>query len=493
MKRLALMDDAFLRIESRRQPFHIGMLMLFEPPAGAGPEFAAQLAERLKKSTKSAVPFNLRLVKQRGLHYWQDDVDFDLAHHFVHTSLPKPGRIRELLSMISRVHGGHLDRAYPLWRVYLIEGLEDGRIALYLKIHHSVVDGVAGIRMLVNAMSPSVEESLKLPPIWEVVTKKKNNAQPLPVPTPKAGGLSALRALLREPRSPIAPLLREFSSTFKDFRAKHPDLVVAGQAPRVLFNQSISATRRFAAQSYSTPRMKAVAKAFDATLNDVLLAMCSGALRRYLMDMNALPKQPLVAAVPVSVRRDNSDFGNQVSFTMTHLATHLEDAGERLVAIRNCMNYNKERIRRLSPAQLNAYSAAMLMPGALGRLLRLTPDKTLGNVVISHVAGPRVPMYWQGAKLSGLYPASLLVDGNSLNITVISRHDFVDFGLIACRKSVPHMQRLLENLELALVDLEAAVPKPTVAKAAGPKPVVSKPTAAKAAPAPRSRVKKRKA
>src|SRR3546814_8985858 len=139
------MDEAFLRIESRRQPLHIGMLMLFEPPPDGGDDFAAKLAERLKESTRAVAPFNHHLVRRRGLHYWKEDEEFDLAHHFVHMSLPRPGRIRELLSMVSRVHSGHLDRAYPLWRIYLIEGIEDGRIAVYMKIHHSVVDGVGGI------------------------------------------------------------------------------------------------------------------------------------------------------------------------------------------------------------------------------------------------------------------------------------------------------------------------------------------------------------
>ncbi|AXQ30726.1 wax ester/triacylglycerol synthase family O-acyltransferase [Solimonas sp. K1W22B-7] len=456
MKRLAMVDDTFLRFESRRQPLHIGMLMLFEPPAGAGKEFPAQVAERLKQSTRAAPPFNQRLVRRGGLHYWEQDDEFDLAHHFVHLSLPQPGRIRELLAMVSRVHGGHLDRAYPLWRIYLIEGLEDGRFAVYLKIHHSVVDGVAGIRMLINMMSTDAEASRQLPPPWEVGTRR-SETNPLPIPTRTAGGLSALRSLTREGLKAFTPVLRELRSSFQDFRAKNADLVVGGQAPRCLLNQQVSGTRRFAAQSYATPRMKAVAKAYNATLNDVILAMCGGALRRYLQDLDELPDKPLVAAVPVSVRRDHTALGNEVAFTLAHLATHLDDPAARIVAIKSCMDYNKERIRRLSPAQLVTYASLMLMPGAVNALLGLTPDKALGNIVISHVPGPRQTMYWQGARLSGLYPASLLIDSAALNITIISRHDTVDFGLIACRKTVPHMQRLLEYLEDALTELEGTI------------------------------------
>lgn len=454
MKRLSLIDDSFLRIESRRQPFHIGMLMLFEPPADAPKDFAAQLSARLRQSVRAAAPFNQRLVSRRGLHYWAADEDFDLAHHFVHTSLPQPGRIRELLALVSRLHGGHLDRDYPLWRMYLIEGIEDGRIALYMKIHHAVVDGVAGIRMVAEMMAGSAEESLKRPPPWEV-TRRRSGAQTLPVPTPAVGVLPALRSLSREGLSSLKPLLRQLRGTFQDFRQDNPNLALAGQAPRSILNTKISATRRFAAQSYSMPRVKAVAKAFGATSNDVILAMCGGALRLYLQGLGELPERSLLAAVPVSVRRNDNELGNKVAFTIAKLATDIRDPAARLSAIRDGMNYNKERMRDLSPAQILAYAALMLLPGAAGVVLGLASDSTLGNVVISHVPGPRTDMYWQGARLTGLYPVSLLTDGAALNITVVSRHDFVDFGLIACRKTVPHMQRLLDHLEDALKELEA--------------------------------------
>ena len=457
MKKLSLIDDSFLRVESRRQPFHIGMLMLLEPPADAAPDFAAQLAARLRQSTRATEPFNKRLVRRRGLHYWADDEDFDLGHHFVNTSLPKPGRIRELLAMVSRVHSGHLDRDYPLWRVYLIEGLEDGRIALYLKIHHSLVDGVSAVHNLVEMMATTPEESLSRPPPWEVL-RPKSDALPLPVPTPAAGVVPAMQSLARERlSSAVMPLLRELRATFRDFRKGNPKLAVAGQAPRTIFNTRISATRRIAAQSYSMPRIKAVGKAFDASSNDVILAMCAGALRAYLNGIGELPERSLVGAVPVSVRTKGSDDANQVAFTLTSLATDIEDPAERLRAIRDGMAYNKQRMRELTPGQLQAYAALMLLPGAATVMLGLTPKNALATLCISHVPGPRVPMYWQGARLAGLYPLSLATDGGALNITIVSRHDFVDFGLVACRKSVPHMQRMLDHLEDALKELEFAI------------------------------------
>ncbi len=460
MKRLGLMDDAFLRLESRRMPLHIGVLMLLQPPANAGRNFTLNIADRLRQSTQAASPFNRRLVQRRGINYWEEDEEFDLDQHFAHLALPRPGRIRELLAMVSRVHSAHLDREYPLWRMYLIEGLEDGRIAVYLKIHHALVDGVSGMKLLLKSMGTSAAASRKLPPPWEVETRKSRGGQPLPVPTPAADSVPALRKLAREGVKSIAPVVRELRSTYGDARHDHPDLTLFGASPQTPFNQKVSASRRFAAQSYSTPRMRAVAEACDATLNDVVLAMCAGALRRYLADLGELPDRALTAAVPVSIRRPGSDAGNEVAFTLTTLATDLKGPAQRLRAIKRGMDYNKERLRKLSPGQTLAYTAAIMIPGQLNSLLGRAKDSALGNVVISHVPGPRRTMYWQGAKLDGIYPASLNIDGGALNITLVSRHDFVDFGLIACRKSVPSMQRLLDYLEEELAALEADVAPP---------------------------------
>ena len=199
MKRLMPLDLLFLLFEQRHQPLHVGALSLFHPPHDAPPSFVADLAARLRESTQPAPPFNRRLAGGFGLKFWDEDAEFDLAQHFVHLALPKPGRIRDLLAMVSRVHSAHLDRAYPLWRMYLIEGLEDGRIATYSKIHHSLVDGVAGIRLMLKSMSPDRAESEQMPPPWEVRTRK-SRLPSLPVPQVSVGGAKALRGLLREGR-----------------------------------------------------------------------------------------------------------------------------------------------------------------------------------------------------------------------------------------------------------------------------------------------------
>jgi diacylglycerol O-acyltransferase len=186
--------------------------------------------------------------------------------------------------------------------------------------------------------------------------------------------------------------------------------------------------------------------------------MCSSALRQYLKERHELPDKPLVAGIPVSLRRPgDKSSSNEVAFTFTHLATHIDDPIERLRSIKQCMDYNKRNLRGLSPAQTMTVAALKLLPGAINAVVGFKPNNTLGNLCISHVPGPRHDTYWQGAKLTGLYPASLVTDGGALNITVISRRDYVDFGLIACSKTVPRLQRFLDYLETGLVELEEAL------------------------------------
>lgn len=453
MRALSPIDHLFLLLEQRQQPLHVGVLCLLTPPDDAPPDFAFQLAERLRQSNRAEAPFNRRLVSRAGVKFWEESEDFEIGQHFVHLALPKPGRVRELLAMVSRVHSAHLDRAYPLWRIYLIEGLEDGRIALYAKIHHALVDGVAGIRLLMKSMTADAASSLELPPPWEVRTRRSRE-RALPLPAPAFRSYGALRALLREGAAGIPPILQRLRATRADRRAGNPDCVSGLQAPACVFNGRITGSRRFAAQSYSRTRIKRIAARFDATSNDVILALCGSALRRYLLDQQALPDEPLVAAVPVSTRRDDGTSGNEIAFALTHLGTHIADPVARMHAVKACMDYNKRALRSLEPAQLLAYEGLLFAPGVINLLTGLRRDRAIVNVVISHVPGPANDLYWQGCRLDGLYPVSVLIDRIALNITLVSRNDSVDFGLLACRKTVPHMQRLLGYLDEAIDELD---------------------------------------
>ncbi|NND68561.1 MAG: wax ester/triacylglycerol synthase family O-acyltransferase, partial [Halioglobus sp.] len=390
MKRIPLIDDAFLRLESRNQPLHIGVLMMLDPGPKAADDYAAKLVARLRRSEGAAELFNQRLADKRGAHYWEDSPDFDLDHHFVHLALPRPGRIRELFDMVSRLHSSHLDRAFPLWRVYLIEGIEDGRIALYMKVHHAMVDGVGGMEMLLGSMSTSRAESRKMPPLWETKRRRKQKKVTPVVPAPALADRIRVRSVTMDSWRAAMPVISKLRKTFQDFDAHNPDVALAGEAPKCVFNEPISGTRRFSAQSYSRPRIKRVAAAINATSNDIVLAMVAGALRRYLEARGELPDKPLTAGVPISIRNRSggSDAGNQVAFAISNLATHIDDPIERMRAIKRSMDYNKGQLQGLSSGQIQAYSSLSTVPGAVNVLLGRKPGNTLGNAVVSNIPGP---------------------------------------------------------------------------------------------------------
>ncbi len=454
-RQLSPVDTAFLLAERRHQPFHVGALCLYEPPDRDGNGVALEIAERLRQSQRATPPFNRRLLPRRfGLNDWEEAEDFDLAQHFVHLSLPRPGRIRELLAMVSRMHSAHLDRAYPLWRLYLIEGLEDGRIATFSKIHHALVDGIAGIRLMLRSMSSDPASSRSMPPPWEM-SPGCERALGHPPQLPQ----DVLRLAQAVARATPA-WWRHVSRTLLDYRAHHPDAVNSLQAPHCMLNAPVSGSRRFSAQSYSTARVRRLAAVFDASCNDILLALCGAALRRYLLIRRALPERPLVAGVPVSIRRDDSTSGNEIAFALASLATHQADPVRRVEIVKGSMDYNKQMFRDMSSAQILAYSLTLLAPGALTLLPGLNRHHTPLNVIISNVPGPREDMYWQGCRLSGIYPASIVLDGFALNITLISRHDAIDFGITACRRSLPQAQSLLGYIEDALLELEQACDLP---------------------------------
>ncbi|MDP9140305.1 MAG: WS/DGAT domain-containing protein, partial [Pseudomonadota bacterium] len=276
--------------------------------------------------------------------------------------------------------------------------------------------------------------------------------------------LTQLMGLPRRAINLIPGVVRQLKVTVEDYRVQNPNLITSFQAPLTLFNQPITGSRHFAIRSYSTSRIKAVAARLGGTSNDVLLALCSSALRQYLVLHKVLPDVPLVAAVPVSIRQDDGDAGNEIAAALVSLATDMAGPIERFNAIKSCMDYNKQRMRQMSPAELLAHSAAMLAPG----LFTLLPGakRTVANVVISHVRGPDCPMYWQGCLLEGVYPASLSLNGFALNITMVSRHDNIDFGLLACRRTVPRIEVILDSIEDALVELELAVPQTSAGKPA---------------------------
>ena len=264
-------------------------------------------------------------------------------------------------------------------------------------------------------------------------------------------------AMAREQLGTLPGVAREVMRTIR--ARKDPDQVSAFSAPRSILNQHISGARRFAAQSYSFKRMRAAGKALGATVNDVTLAMCASALRRYLMELDALPDRPLVAMVPVSTRKDDSESGNQVAMVLTSLATNVEDPGERFAAIMRSMKTAKERLARMSQLEMMNYLGVIMAPSGINMATGIAPTWQAFNITISNVPGPKKTMYFNGARMDGTYPVSIVLDGQALNITLTSYGDDMEVGLIACRRALPHMQKLLQYLEDALGELESLAQK----------------------------------
>ena len=452
MKKLPITDAAWLMLENRERPMHVGGLQLFEYPADAGPDFLQDMVAEFRAGTLVKKPFNQRLAKpysRSGNFAWIEDSHFDLDYHFRHSALPHPGRVRELLSLVSRLHSTLLDRHRPLWETHLIEGLEGDRFAIYTKIHHSVVDGVAAMKLAMNSFTtdPEVRE---LPPPWARSRKELQISREHGNRDAVASGLAALR----NQANTIPGVISALRDQYRQSRHNEAE-VVPYQAPPSILNRPITGSRRFAAQSYPLDRIKRVAKALDGTINDVVMAMCSSALRSYLINLNALPDAPLIAIVPVSVRPAGDDnHGNAIGFLLCNLATNLGDPAARFSRIQDSMRCGKQRLASMSREQIINYALLLTGPMTLGQLLGFKGDRRpMYNITLSNVPGPREPLYWNGCRMTGMYPASLMLDGQALNITMVSYADSMEFGITACRKSLPSAQRLLDHLEQSLDEL----------------------------------------
>ena len=451
MELMSPTDSIFLLTESREHPMHVGGLQLFAPPEGAGPEFVREMADALMENREFQPTFRKRpawvvggLANVAWAYDDADDVDID--YHLRRSALASPGRVRELLELASRLHSSLLDRHRPLWEAYFVEGLNDGRFALYSKFHHSLIDGVSALKLMQRTLSTDPDDS-ELRAIWSLPRRHRQSAE---------------RSRWQTLRQLAGSVVAFGPSTWSLARAAlvEQQLTLPFAAPRTMLNVPIGGARRVAAQSWSLDRIKSIKQAAGVTVNDVILAMCSGALRYYLLDEHALPDTPLIAMVPVSLRTaEEADAGgNMVGSILCNLATDVEDPAKRLETISESMRGNKKVFSELPRLQAFALSAFLMAPlglAAVPGFVSSAPPPF--NIIISNVPGPTEPMYWGGARLDGNYPLSIALDGQALNITLTSNAGNIDFGLVGCRRSIPHLQRLLGHLESSLKDLECSV------------------------------------
>ncbi|HEY5945269.1 MAG TPA: wax ester/triacylglycerol synthase family O-acyltransferase [Kofleriaceae bacterium] len=458
MKRLTPSDSMFLYGESREQMMHVAAMMPFAPLPNGHRDTLRDLMHEIR-GARVHRPWNMRLRTPdflwNPLQAWVEQADVDLEYHVRRSALPSPGDERELGILVSRLHGHHIDFHRPPWEVHLIEGLDQGRFAMYAKVHHSLVDGFSAMRILSHALSTDPNETDR--PLFFSI--------PPPERAPRdeaegEGGIHfpELLAAVREQYGAAKTAVRTLKKLIDSARSGDHDFVTPRQAPKSLLNARISKSRRFATQRIETARLKAVAKASGGTLNDIVLALCAASLRRYLLEQNALPDAPLIAMVPVAVRaKDDTGGGNSVGAILASLATHVEDPSERLTEIIDSTTKAKQMLQGMSRAAIIQYSALLTAPS----ILQMIPQ-TAGhvrptfNVVISNVPGPDHPLYFRGARLEASYPMSIPLHGQALNITVNSYAGNMCFGFTGCRDTLPHLQRLAVYCGEAMNELEAA-------------------------------------
>jgi diacylglycerol O-acyltransferase / wax synthase len=453
---------AFLLAENRNMPMHVGALELFKKPEGAGRHYVREMFETMRDVDELAPLFlkrPYRSPRTAGQLVWRPDDQFDIEHHVRHSALPKPGRVRELLELCSRLHSTRLAWERPLWEAHVIEGLRDGRVAMYIKTHHALVDGVSAMRLLASVLSTDPERR-DMPAPWAVMpertrTGKEREQDELSASDVPMQALRTALGISAEAAGLPSALVRTLRKSLRNETSP-----LSLYAPRTILNQTITGSRRFAAQDWPVERLRAVGKSTGTTINDVVIAMCSGALRTYLLDLQALPEQSLVAMVPVGLKAQqshlpSSEGGNAVGSIMVQMGTQLADPEDRLQAVHASMRDGKEALSSMTPVQILAMSAVGQAPAILTPILRMQGIvRPPYNVIISNVPGPRTTHYWNGAQLVGAYPLSIPINGMALNITCTSYDGLMCFGLTGCRRTVPHLQHLLTHLDDELKALE---------------------------------------
>ncbi|HSS85192.1 MAG TPA: wax ester/triacylglycerol synthase family O-acyltransferase [Reyranella sp.] len=478
-QQLSGIDASFLYLETPETPMHVAGLTYFQLPEGFEGSFYRHF-RRFFESRLHTIPiFSKRLAPSLyDLDHpgWVDADDLDLDYHLRETALPAPGTEAQLEEVIGRLHANTLDRSRPLWQFYVITGLENGQGVLYSKVHHAAIDGGAGM-----AINKALYDVTAVP--REVAPAPPKPPAPKPAPSsptavdPVKGIADIMGNMMRQQLKmwEAAPaIMNAMTDAFLAKPGEMPKALGTLQslvtqlptldAPKTPFNATITRERSYAARTISLGDAKAIAKASGAKLNDVVMAVCSGALRRYLQEKGQLPDKPLIAGVPISLREPgDTRQNNQVSGMLCQIATDIADPAERLAAIVRSSSQAKQlagTFRDAVPQDLAFVGAPILLQlvvlvyGRSGLADRLPMPM---NVTISNVPGPPMPLYCAGAKVTALHPVSIAAHGAALNITVQSYMDALNFGLTADRRAVPDAGRLGDYLVEAADELKKAV------------------------------------
>lgn len=476
MEQLSGLDAAFLALEEIPGVYgHIGSMVVIDPSTCDGPFDLDHLRRLIESRLHLLPPFRRRLVTVPfGLDqpYWIEDPDFDIEYHVREIALPAPGDHEQLAVQAARIHARPLDRRRPLWELYLIHGLEDGHLGIYNKVHHAAIDGVSGNEMMTAVLDPTPEGRDLGDPPPHVGEEEASQLYMLlhsmtslvrePLRAARLG-LRLVRSLPSVASNPIRPSLPVVDRLL----GRDSKVVLSAasvRAPTTPFNHPIGPHRRWAYGDLPLADVKAIKDVAGVTVNDVVMALCAGGLRRWLIDHDALPDDPLVAAVPVSVRDEDErgDLGNRVSAMLAPMPTNAADPLGRLEAVSGAMAAAKHQHEAL-PADLLGDVTRFAMPALAGQAARLSWRLRVMervnpfNLIISNVPGPRVPLYYGGALMVAFYPLSAISDGQALNMTVMSYRDTVYYGFIADRDLMPDLERLGHYVEEELATLRKAL------------------------------------
>ncbi len=480
MKQLTGLDASFLNIETDTAFGHVSSLSVYSPPAD-DPDFDPHAVFRAQLESKlpALEPFRRRLVEVPfGLDrpYWINDPDFDIDMHINHVAIPDGGGQDYVEELIARLIAKRMDRSRPLWEVYVIEGLPGGDFGIFTKVHHSTIDGAAGAEMLATILAPSDPDLVddwkpeEEPSQSDLLAKTavelaRSPAKALRLQVKALSELGRVtetrgfdelaNQIRRGLPGPAGAVVRRFLGDPKPVDQDKPPLLPALGGPRTPFNATITGDRIFAYRSAPLDHIKQIKVATGATVNDVVMAVCSGAIRRYLLEHDALPDRNLIAMVPVSIRtgEETEKWSNRVSAIFADLPTTMAEPAERLASVHQSMVDAKGQFD-LMPADALTEMSDLAPPALATRAARLATrvrfaDRTNppANLVVSNVPGPRTPLELDGqAQLKHYYPISTIVDGQGLNVTVQSYVDVLDFGLVACRSLVPDVGNLADYM-----------------------------------------------
>lgn len=459
MRPLTGLDAMFLYLETPSSHMHVtGVFVLDAKDAPGGFDFD-KVRAMVEQRLPFAPPFRRRLVEVPFKLYhpvWIEDPDFDLDYHVRRACLPSPGGHDELAAFVAQIVGLPLDRSKPLWELYLVEGLEHDRFALVTKIHHAAIDGISGAELSASFLDLSPDGE-RTPPEGEW--------RPERVPSDFELITYALAALTGHPMSALRTARRMIETALHiSERNRLPEVQPPPSpfsAPRTRMNQAITPHRRVAFTDISLDEVKAVKNHVGCTVNDVVLELCAGALRKYLDAHDELPTDPLVALVPISVRadEDKGTGGNKVSGMLVTLATDVADPVARLKTISEGTRHAKEQDRAIGAEVLTDWTE-FTFPALMGRAARLTSStrvfdrvRPMFNVTISNVPGPPFPLYLAGAQLVAMHPVGPIHEGIGLNITVMSYLGRMWFGFQGCRETVPDINLFPELVRASLDEL----------------------------------------